>query len=413
LPRQTAPIHIVHASDIHLGSGESHGRINSETGLNVRFEDFVRAFSQSVTYAVENKADIYLFSGDAYRNAAPEPVYQKAFAAELRRLSEAEISTILLVGNHDQILKSSGSHSMSVFQSLAVPNVTTIDRPEVVRVDTKHGACQIVGIPHVTRHLLMTQEKYAGLSGTEIEKLMVSRVREVVRSLYDELDPDVPAIATAHMMVDRARAGAEQELMVGYSMTFPMDIFIDERIDYVALGHVHAYQVLREAKPAIVYAGSIERVDFSEEDEDKGFLSVDVKRNDVQFKFHSISPRPFITVDMNVMNEENPTAVLEKAISAKVVEGCVMRVRFQVTEEQLPHIDDRALRLAAQKALTIHLKPVVSYHQRTVRMPEITESSVVAPMMALASYLDEVAPDRKDVLLERATALYAELQSEE
>ena len=115
---KSSAIKLVHASDIHLGSGESHGRINPDTGLNVRFEDFVQAFSRSVDFAIESQADIYLFSGDAYRNASPEPVYQKSFAHELKRLSQSGIQTVLLVGNHDQILKSSGSHAMSVFQSL-------------------------------------------------------------------------------------------------------------------------------------------------------------------------------------------------------------------------------------------------------------------------------------------------------
>ncbi len=67
---------------------------------------------------LNNKADIFLFSGDVYKNASPEPVYQQAFARQLKRLSDAKIPTILLGGNHDQILKDGASHSMSVFQSL-------------------------------------------------------------------------------------------------------------------------------------------------------------------------------------------------------------------------------------------------------------------------------------------------------
>ena len=116
-----------------------------------------------------------------------------------------------------------------------MPNVVTIDQPQLLTLDTKHGACQLIGLPHVTRHLLMTHEKYAGMPAAEIEKIMVGHVRDILKSFYDRLDPTLPTIASAHMMVDRARAGAEQELMVGYSMTFPLDILIDERLDYVAL----------------------------------------------------------------------------------------------------------------------------------------------------------------------------------
>ena len=36
-------VKILHLSDIHLGSGFSHGKINPETGINTRLEDFVNS----------------------------------------------------------------------------------------------------------------------------------------------------------------------------------------------------------------------------------------------------------------------------------------------------------------------------------------------------------------------------------
>ena len=46
-PEQPVSIQMVHVSDIHFGSGETHGRINPLTGLNVRFEDFVEALEKN------------------------------------------------------------------------------------------------------------------------------------------------------------------------------------------------------------------------------------------------------------------------------------------------------------------------------------------------------------------------------
>src|SRR5271154_250221 len=108
------PIELIHVSDIHFGSGELHGKVNPTTGLNIRFEDFVAALTKVVDYAIEREVDVFLFSGDAYRTPNPEPLYQKYFARELKRLSDAKINTVLVVGNHDQILRSQNSHSMSV-----------------------------------------------------------------------------------------------------------------------------------------------------------------------------------------------------------------------------------------------------------------------------------------------------------
>ena len=43
--------------------------------------------------------------------------------------------------------------------------------------------------------------------------------------------------------------------------------------DYVALGHLHRFQNVNGSHfPPVVYSGSIERVDFGERKEEKGFV---------------------------------------------------------------------------------------------------------------------------------------------
>lgn len=411
--RNTRPIELIHVSDIHFGSGEVHGKLNPATGLNVRLEDFQKAFSRCVDYALSVPVDVFLFSGDAYRNASPEPVYQKVFAEQLRRLSEAGVQTVLVVGNHDQIFKSTSSHSMSVFQSLGVPNLRIIDKPKLLKIDTAGGVLQMVGLPYVTRHLLMTNEDYASHSNAQIERILAEHVDAVMKALYEDLDPTLPSVATAHIMLDRARAGAEQELLVGYTTTFPLSTFLDPRLDYVALGHVHKYQVLNEFAPAVVYAGSLERVDFSEEKEDKGFVHVSVSRGKTKFEFKSIDPRPFITVDIDAGSQLNATAAVCQAVADAVVPGCVLRVRYRLREEQTALFDQQAVLYAAASASMVHLKPDIVVAQRESRIPALTESTSITPLSALGTYLDNVAPERKDQLMARASDLVARLNIEE
>jgi len=95
-------IKILHLSDIHLGSGFSHGRINPETGWNTRLEDFIDALSLCIDRAISEQVDLVLFGGDAFPDATPPPYIQQAFAQQFRRLVDAEIPVVLLVGNHDQ-----------------------------------------------------------------------------------------------------------------------------------------------------------------------------------------------------------------------------------------------------------------------------------------------------------------------
>jgi exonuclease SbcD len=402
------PVQLVHVSDIHFGSGESHGKVNPATGLNVRFEDFVAALIKVVDYSIENKIDLFLFSGDAYKNASPEPIYQKFFATELKRLSDAGIKTVLVVGNHDQILRSTSSHAMSVFQSLEVPGITIVDKPMIETIDTKSGALQLVGLPHVTRHQMLTLEKYAAVPAAQLDRMLIENVTDLLRGFYDQLDPQIPTVVTAHMGVDTAKAGIEQELLIGYTLTFPAEIFVDARVDYVALGHIHKYQVVRPANPAIVYAGSLERVDFGEEHEDKGFIHVRLAKEETTHQFISIQPRTFITVEADVTEEEAPIEKLLRKIEKAITPGCVMRLRYRVNQDQLPDIDEDLLRERCAEALSVRFQPEVVPNKTRARLPQLTESSVASPMVALETYLQEVAPDRKERLLERARLMIAD-----
>ena len=54
-------IKVLHFSDIHLGSGFSHGKINPQTGLNTRLEDFVNSLSLCIDRAINEPVDLVLF----------------------------------------------------------------------------------------------------------------------------------------------------------------------------------------------------------------------------------------------------------------------------------------------------------------------------------------------------------------
>ncbi|MDX2107801.1 MAG: exonuclease SbcCD subunit D [Candidatus Melainabacteria bacterium] len=410
------PIQLVHVSDIHFGSGEGHGKINPLTGLNIRFEDFVNALKRVVDYTIDNQVDVFLFSGDAYRNASPEPIYQKMFARELKRLSEAGISTILVVGNHDQILRSTQSHSLSVFQSLEVPGVITVDQPTFETIQTKNGPFQFIGLPHVTRNNLTTLEKYAGFTSAQLDDVLVRHVSDLFHGFYTKLNPEIPTVVSAHMSLDRALAGIEEELLVGYTLTFPADIFIDEKVDYVAMGHIHKYQIIRPQNPAIIYSGSLERVDFGEANEDKGFVHVNLERNNTSYSFHSINPRPFVTVDADLSDlngDDDATEILGKKVSKAVIPGCVLRIRYRIKQDKVGEVNERKILQLAQDALSVRLQPELIPDKSKARLPQLTEQSATSPLAALELYLSETCCDDKERLLSRAKEIMNELDSSE
>ncbi|NUN66563.1 exonuclease subunit SbcD [Pseudanabaena biceps] len=378
-------IKVLHLSDIHLGS-TTHGKVNPQTGLNTRLEDFVAALTICIDRAVNEPADLVLFGGDAFPDATPPPLVQQAFAKQFRRLADAGIPTVLLVGNHDQHSQGVGGASLAIYRSLAVPNFTVGDAIATHRISTTAGDIQIITLPWITRSTLLTKAETEGFSMMEVSQFLIDRLQVVIEGEIRKLDPQLPTILLAHVMVDTATYGAERFLAAGKGFTIPLSMLTREAFDYVALGHVHRHQILA-TQPLVVYPGSIERVDFGEENEAKGYCWLEVERENVKFEFCAIPTRAFRTIEVDVSQSEDPQGKLLKAIQKGKIEQAIARLIYKVRSEQLAQIDDRVLHEAMAIAHNYALIPeVVSQNQRT-RLPELSTAEALDPLTALKTYL--------------------------
>ena len=201
-------IKIVHFSDLHFGSGERYGSLNPETGLNKRFEDFISVLDKPVNFAIENKVDLVVFTGDTYKHATPEPVYQKEFAKRIKKLSLNKIPTILLVGNHDVLYRVDGSDALDIYSTLEIEHVTVFNRIETKNIKTKSGEVQIVALPHITKSRLLTKEEYRNLSTKEQDNLMIEKVKHSINASIQKLDPTLPTILIGHGTIEKAQFGS-------------------------------------------------------------------------------------------------------------------------------------------------------------------------------------------------------------
>lgn len=380
-------VKILHLSDIHMGSGFAHGQINPETGLNTRLEDFAAALARCIDAAIEHEADLVLFGGDAFPDATPAPYIQQAFSREFQRLVDAQIPMVMLVGNHDQHSQGEGGASLCIYRTLGVPGVVVGDRLETHRIQTAAGPVQIITLPWLTRSTLMTRPETDGLSLSAVNEQLLDRLRIALEGEIRQLDPALPTVLLGHAMVDTAMVGAERFLAVGKGFTLPLSLIARDCFDYVALGHVHRHQVLCE-KPPVVYPGSIERVDFSEEKEDKGFVWIELAQGQAEFKFQPLPVRPFVTIKRDVSQEVGPQLALEKAIAKQDLEGAIARLIYQISPEQLPDIDDRALHLALQDCHSYTIQPELVSQLMRPRMPQLGESQNLNPLEALGTYLE-------------------------
>ncbi|PLS68539.1 MAG: nuclease [Cyanobacteria bacterium M5B4] len=378
-------INVLHLSDIHLGS-LAHGKINPATGLNSRLEDFTHSLSLCIDRAIAAPADLVLFGGDAFPDAVPPPLVQQAFAQQFRRLADARIPTVLLVGNHDQHSQGLGGASLAIYRSLAVPGFIVGDHIATHTIATNNGKIQVITIPWLTRSALLTRQETQGLSLGEVGKLLIEKLVIVLEAEIRQLDPDLPTVLLAHMMVDTATYGAERFLAAGKGFTIPLALIARSEFDYVALGHVHRHQVLCQ-QPLVVYPGSIERVDFGEEDEQKGYCWVEVEKNATKFTFCPLPARQFRTITIDLTNSEHPQADLLKTIEEHPITDSIVRLRYQIKPHQLLDIEDHLIHQALAPAHTYKIIPELVDSRSRARIPDLTPEEVLDPLSALKRYL--------------------------
>jgi DNA repair protein SbcD/Mre11 len=390
-------IKILHISDIHMGSGFSHGRINPETGLNTRLEDFAKTLSISIDRAISEPVDLVIFGGDAFPDATPPPYVQEAFASQFRRLVDANIPTVLLVGNHDQHAQGQGGASLCIYRTLGVPGVIVGDTLKTHVIQTRSGAIQIITLPWLTRSTLMTRQQTEGSSLSEVNDLLTQRLTVVLEGEIRRLDSSLPTILLAHLMADNANLGAERFLAVGKGFTLPLSLLTRPCFDYVALGHVHKHQNLNKSNnPPVIYPGSIERVDFSEEKEEKGYVMVEIEAGNCDWEFCPLPARTFRTIQVDVSKKEDPQETILKAIAKHDIKDAVVRLIYKIRSEQLDLICTGDLHQALTDAHTYSIQPDLASQLARPRVPELSATNTIDPRSALKTYLN-TREDLKDI----------------
>jgi exonuclease SbcD len=405
-------IRVLHFSDLHLGV-ENYGRLDPVTGLSSRVVDFLRALDTVVEHALSEEIDLVLFAGDAFKTRTPSPTYQREFARRIRRVAvEASIPVFLLVGNHDLPHAAGRAHSTEIYDTLEVANVHVARKPDLFVIDTRHGPMQIVALPWIVRSVLLAREEHKNRNLEQLNELLLERLEQILLTgddnLVDRLAPELPAILTAHGTVQGAVFGSERSVMLGNDLILPQSLIRHQAFDYVALGHIHKHQVVGQSPPA-VYAGSLERVDFGEEKEQKGFVIAEIARGQAQYQFVPLETRPFVTIRV-APSGPDPTVEVLEAIESRDIAGSVVRVQIRLDATAEPLLDDAAIRSALTPAF--YVASVTKEVERPRRLP-LGDQEVIASLTArelLVRYLQakQVSAQRRETLLRYADEIFAE-----
>jgi len=285
-------------------------------------------------------------------------------------------------------------------------------QPAVWPIETGHGPVQVVALPWIVRSVVLTREAYKDRNVEEINELLLRRLEELLLtgedSLVSQLDPQVPTVLAAHGTVQGAVYGSERSVMLGSDLILPQSLIRHPAFDYVALGHIHKHQVVGESPPA-VYAGSLERIDFGEEKEAKGFVVVDVTRGRAGYRFVPLETRPFVTLRVEA-RAPDPTGRVLAAIEDQDITDAVVRLQIKLAAEAEPLLDEGAIRKRLEAAF--YVAAVAREVERPTRLRLGGQETIEAltPREVLARYLQarQVPAARAEVLLHYADELFVE-----
>ena len=403
---------ILHFSDLHIGV-ENYGRTDPKTGLSTRLGDFLDSLEQVVEFALNEGVDLVLLAGDAYKGRDPTQTHQREFAKRLNRLSKAGIPTFLLVGNHDLPAASSRATAVDIFPTLEVANIHVGNSLKTYDVPTPSGPLQVLAVPWPKRSAILSREESRGMSIEQVRQTLEERLTDGIEVAASQLDPTIPAILTGHVTVNGATVGTERSMMLGQDHVLLVSALDRPQVEYVALGHIHKHQILRPDPPMVVYSGSLQRVDFSEEGDEKGFCVIDLDpaapqgQRMTKFEFHKLDARSFVTVDVTLEPQDvDPTATVVRAIARKEIAGAVVRVRISLAAESDAHLKETEIRAALEPA---HFIASISREVAGTRRTRISpsEGEDLQPMQALGLYLDSrnIEGERREEIMRKAEEL--------
>jgi len=321
-------VSFVHAADLHLGY--------SQYGLEVRREDFDKAFQELVDKTIELKPDFMIIAGDLFHQARPSNTTLETAIKNFSRLREAGIPVLTVDGSHD-----------------SAPNVVTgtilnpLDSAGLIYHLPRHeGACwrkpdccYVYGLPN-----LRTKRKTEELLPAFMEQNKPTPDPALFNILVFHMALDIPSIKPPYM-----EAEASPEL-------------IPEGFNYYAAGHVHTPYKEKFKTGLLVYSGCTETVNYDEAKNKKGFYHVRVnEKGAVSPEFIELeSPRRFVVLEQDFTGL-TPSKITESAVRLVKEADEDGVILIPVLKGVLPaeasraEVDVAQIRSAAEKALFAHL----------------------------------------------------------
>jgi exonuclease SbcD len=229
-----------------------------------------------------------------------------------------------------------------------------------------------------------------------------------------QIDQSLPAVLAAHVWVMNAKIGSEKGMSIGQEHMLMPSSVANPAFDYVALGHIHKGQVLNE-NPPVVYSGSLERLDFGDEEDEKGFYVVEIENNPAggkttTFRFHPVKARRFFTLKIEIAPDEtDPTEAVLRKVGENLadIEAAIVRIEISLPPSLSTRLRDAEIARMASGAAYL---TITRETKREIRL-RLGKSNLegISPAEALKAFLEsKYPPERARILLAEGEALIRE-----
>ena len=249
--------------DTHIGAVMGLGRPNGSGG-NTRVDDYEKSLNFIIDYAIENKVDVFIQTGDLFEVRNPTTEHIQIADKCIKRLSDANIFTVIIMGNHDY--RKTGdtfTSALATMQANSYRNVRILLEPEVISYANKKGDAQsMLLVPYRDKRM------YPAQGTKEATDLFNAHMKD----LASKVNPEYPSIAVGHNFFFEGNYfdfGGHEVLVAPESFS---------NLDAVVMGHYHEFRRVKKSGPESYYVGSLEKTNFGDAEIDKFFLIFDSEK---------------------------------------------------------------------------------------------------------------------------------------
>jgi len=272
-------VQIIHFSDTHLGFSDLDAL--SRSGINLREEDFYKAFKDIIDAVLEKKPDFVIHTGDLFHRPSPTNRAISVALEQFTRLNSAKIPLILIAGNHETPKTKALSPILKIFENFEYISVAYSQKAQVFQFKD----IDFFALPHINSEEKILQE--------------LERIEEL-------LDLNKKRVLMMHCSV-----GAHYLMQEFGEWVYPKSKeYLFGMFDYVALGHWHGFGSVGKFKN-LYYSGSSERTSSSDRRDNKGYVIVNIGDN-LSVKHCQLELRPTFTVTINADNMESELKAIKQ-----------------------------------------------------------------------------------------------------